>query len=1016
MNTRFHMTTRRRTVLCGRYPEVVASLVEKGAEPHKADKGGRTALHWAAFRGHLPVLEVLLGCSEVQQGLDVKDGRGRTALHLAALAGSAVCLETLVRAGANVHAADGEGLTALHVAAANGCEEVVDALLELGVDVNTVNGAGQTALHMATGAELSCEGIVEQLWDKGVDVNLADHKGRTGLHLACQSGNIESIFLLLSDCAAQANLPDSDGNTSLHVAARHGHLSALELLLTYGGELARQGQFGMTPTHVAARYGHTNCVELLLGKGGGGAGAGAGLLDAAGRTALHAAAFNGSATATEALLRHGGVDPCVVDVHGRTALHYAAGSARERQAACGLLLAATPLASHFLADVHGRTPLHYAAIVDDDSSCVHTLLKGFTAEGGADGAAATAATASAAGAVAAVNQKSRPIMLRDAGGATPIHLACLHGHKLTVEWFLDTLSTAEVGSAVTALDNGLRSPLHYAAFEGHAHVLNVLIDTDLAEPNQPDRLGQTALFAAAYSGDTECVELLINHQADGRHRDSRGRTAPMVAALRSHADALEVLGHPPEPDSDQSVEEEGPAGGGGGGGGLAAFADPAARDKWGRTALAMACMVRSIKCIEALLECPQVDPMAADAEGMNALHVALRAAGQSAELDPEELQAVVEALCEAPRPVEGVGGAKADADADTDTGAGGDGDGDGDDDEDKDEDEDGDDEEGDDWPKRLAAAKDAHGRSALHVAAIYGLADSLGALIELAGSAANEPDCAGHTPLHYACYHGRDGCVTLLTDEEVQWQSPVESPFGPLHCAAARGHGDCLETLFYEAAEALQVNGVDGRRRTPLHLAAAGGFDACVEVLTRADAVELDLADATGATPLLLAAARGHRDVCCTLIGCGADFKRLIGGSSVIHLSLASVSATTAATPTTAAAAAAAAEETGTRGQGGDADGGGGAAVIEAVLDRLTCDGAEAEEIAACMNAKSASGDSPLHLAASTHNLEAIQCLLQNGAVADAKDAAGLTPLARLFGTQAGRDCLEALLVPSRRA
>ena len=44
------------------YTDVVASLIDKGAESHKKDKTGRTGLHWAAFRGHLPVLEVLLGC------------------------------------------------------------------------------------------------------------------------------------------------------------------------------------------------------------------------------------------------------------------------------------------------------------------------------------------------------------------------------------------------------------------------------------------------------------------------------------------------------------------------------------------------------------------------------------------------------------------------------------------------------------------------------------------------------------------------------------------------------------------------------------------------------------------------------------------------------------------------------------------------------------------------------------------------------------------------------------------
>ena len=49
---------------------------------------------------------------------------------------------------------------------------------------------------------------------------------------------------------------------------------------------------------------------------------------------------------------------------------------------------------------------------------------------------------------------------------------------------------------------------------------------------------------------------------------------------------------------------------------------------------------------------------------------------------------------------------------------------------------------------------------------------------------ANTKDTRGHTPLHYACYHGSDPCVSALLDEEVDYTAEGEHPFGPLHCAA----------------------------------------------------------------------------------------------------------------------------------------------------------------------------------------------------------------------------------------
>jgi hypothetical protein len=152
----------------------------------------RTALHWAAVRGHEAVVRLLL-----DKGADIetRDGNGWTALHWAAKWGHEAMVRLLLDKGTDIEARDGSGWTALYGAAIQGHEAVMRLLLEKGADIETRDGSGWTALYVA--AILGHEAVVRLLLEKGADIEARDGNGWTALHWAAIRGH-EAVVRLLT--------------------------------------------------------------------------------------------------------------------------------------------------------------------------------------------------------------------------------------------------------------------------------------------------------------------------------------------------------------------------------------------------------------------------------------------------------------------------------------------------------------------------------------------------------------------------------------------------------------------------------------------------------------------------------------------------------------------------------------------------------------------------------------------------------------------------------------------------
>jgi ankyrin repeat protein len=107
---------------------------------------GDTPMHAAAGKGHTEIVALLL-----EHGADanVRDQNGQAPLHDAASNGHFQVVRLLLAKGADVNAEMHDDLTPLHNAARSGNAQIVRLLLDRGADVNAKSADGKTPLNSA---------------------------------------------------------------------------------------------------------------------------------------------------------------------------------------------------------------------------------------------------------------------------------------------------------------------------------------------------------------------------------------------------------------------------------------------------------------------------------------------------------------------------------------------------------------------------------------------------------------------------------------------------------------------------------------------------------------------------------------------------------------------------------------------------------------------------------------------------------------------------------------------------
>ena len=516
---------------------IVISLLDHGARTDLVDVYGDTALHNAAIKNNLEIVNLLLSCPQNKKAIiNTQNLRGQSSLHVACLKGSGEVVKILLDHGADMHLLDEDDDTALYYAVKKKHPEVVKYLLEdlmnHTVDFNIRYKAGKTVLHYAS--QFGLDSIVRRYLELGVKTDFVDAKGNIPLFNAVKGNHTEVAKLLLDNMSNQTidlNIQNKRGQTLLHYACFNGMDPVVKTLLEHDVKTDAKEEDEETPLHWAVAGNHISVVKLLLGSQNQQA-VDIDATDKNGQTALHRACKNGNVSIVKISATKGEISTNDGRLNSeqksrllqmlsivKILLEYGAKTDLEEQSEIiwgNKYLLNSRLSRNTALDI--TMDLLDNLDVDEEEvkevrlEVVALLLNTMTKN------------------MINVNTQYKE-------DKTALHYASKYGLESVVKNLL------ELGARTDLVDEDGDTPLHEAAKENPA-VVKLLLETQTkltVDLNTPNKNGRTALHYACFYGDLDVVSILLACGAKTDVVDSWGDSPLHDASGRDYPEVVERL-------------------------------------------------------------------------------------------------------------------------------------------------------------------------------------------------------------------------------------------------------------------------------------------------------------------------------------------------------------------------------------------------------------------------------------------------------------------------------------------
>ncbi|KAG8525660.1 uncharacterized protein KY384_000420 [Bacidia gigantensis] len=237
--------------------DVVHLLLRRGADVDTRNrydgKPGDPVLFQVVSSGQVEIARLLL-----EYGARLIRCRNRTALHLASSQPKLSIVQLVLDYGASINPKDSLKQTPLYLATCRGFTSIVQLLLEEGAGRDTLTLKGQSAIYKAAGHVRS--DIVRLLLQYGADPSMGRGRyGETAIYKAAWYNGLETVDLFLA-FEADVNIPNNEKMekyNGLGEKVLHGVLGGL------AKDHAVMNTWGKTALHAAAYQGHTEMQTAL---------------------------------------------------------------------------------------------------------------------------------------------------------------------------------------------------------------------------------------------------------------------------------------------------------------------------------------------------------------------------------------------------------------------------------------------------------------------------------------------------------------------------------------------------------------------------------------------------------------------------------------------------------------------------------------------------------------------------------------------------------------------------------